>query len=79
MFPHCGFVVLFKFAKQRQYIFKEFKANWVAAKGDIPVKKATLDTSEKYKKRTETKIRRKINPPSKIRKYRPKYIQGLIV
>ena len=50
MFPHCGFVVLFKFAKQRQYIFKEFKSNWVAAKGDIPVKKATVDTSEKYTK-----------------------------
>ena len=50
MFPHCGFVVLFKFAKQRQYIFKEFKANWVAAKGDIPVKKAIVGTSEKYTK-----------------------------
>ena len=63
----CLIVVLFKFAKQRQYIFKEFKANWLAAKGDIPVKKkkTTVDTSEKQKSGEKT------NMPYKVTKISP--------
>ena len=70
-------VVLFKFAKQRQYIFKEFKANWLAAKWDIPVKKKpTVDTSEKQKSGEKT------NTPYKVTKISPqknKYTWDLIV
>ena len=64
----CLIVVLFKFAKQRQYIFKEFKANWLAAKGDIPVKKNQPLTHLRNKNQEKRQIRR-----TKLQKYHPKY------